>query len=91
MTNYFKFTIATGLLYLHYYNIFLLYFVYNLYSACNVSLVIKKYIFKQNLIKFYKEHNASKLQSVDVIVEKYIENPKYIMNILRERYKINKI
>lgn len=53
----------------------------------SIRLRYKKYKFKNELIKFYSINNPCKLNDVDKITEKYIDNPKYILNILRDKYK----
>ena len=57
------------------------------HKTYNPFRLYSKYKFKNQLIEFFNEHNKSKITQVDKIVDKYIDNPKYLMNILLEKYK----
>ena len=59
--------------------------IYN--SIYNPIHLYNKYKFKNKLLVFFGKYNKSKIDQVDKIVEKYIDNPKYLMSILSEKYK----
>ena len=74
----------------YYYNYYIsiIYILYLCYYGSNIHLMYKKYRFKKNLNEFYIKYNPEKINNIDVIVDKYIDNPKYILNALKEKYTI---